>query len=69
MMTYAAQVEDGTVVQVIVGTAEWAASRLGGMWVGSDVKVGIGWLVVDGKIVPPPTPEASPDQGFTGDLL
>jgi hypothetical protein len=65
MRTYAAQIEDDTVVEVIVGTAEWAASRLGGMWVGSDVKVGIGWLVLDGVIVPPPTPEPV----FTGDLL
>lgn len=50
---YAAKVEDGTVVQVIVGTPEWAADRLGGQWVGSDVKVGVGWQVVDGTITPP----------------
>jgi hypothetical protein len=51
--TYAAKVEDGTVVQVIVGTPEWATSRLGGDWLGSDVKVGVGWQVVDGTITPP----------------
>jgi hypothetical protein len=51
--TYAAKVEDGTVVQVIVGTPEWAVTRLGGVWLPSDVKVGVGWQVVDGTITPP----------------
>jgi hypothetical protein len=50
---YAAQVEDGTVVQVIVGTADWATTRLGGVWLDSDMLVGIGWQVVDGTITPP----------------
>jgi hypothetical protein len=31
---YAAKVEDGTVVQVIVGDPAWAADRLGGDWLG-----------------------------------
>lgn len=53
MNTYAAKVEDGLVTQVIVGDPVWAASRLGGTWVGSDVKVGVGWQVVDGTITPP----------------
>jgi alkanesulfonate monooxygenase SsuD/methylene tetrahydromethanopterin reductase-like flavin-dependent oxidoreductase (luciferase family) len=58
MNTYAARIEDGTVVQVIVGTPEWAADRLGGEWLASDVKVGVGWQVVDGTITPPePEPE------------
>jgi hypothetical protein len=52
-MTYAAQVEDGTVVQVIVGDAAWANSRLDGTWVDSETLVGIGWQVVDGTITPP----------------
>jgi hypothetical protein len=52
-MTYAAKVEDGTVVQVIVGDAAWAQSRLGGVWLDSEVLVGIGWLVVDGQILLP----------------
>jgi hypothetical protein len=52
-MTYAAKVEDGTVTQVIVGDAGWAASRLGGVWLASDTLVGIGWQVVEGQIVPP----------------
>jgi len=65
---YAAKVEDGTVVQVIVGDPEWAASRLGGVWLPSDVKVGVGWTVVDGQIIPP-APEAEVAPEFTGDLL
>ena len=60
MSAYAAKVEDGTVVQVIVGTPEWAGERLGGVWVGSDVKVGVGWQVVDGIITPP-----EPDEEWT----
>ena len=57
MNGYAAKVEQDTVTQVIVGDPAWAASRLGGVWLPSDVKVGVGWLVVDGVIVPPPAPE------------
>ena len=56
-MTYAAQVEDGTVIQVIVGTAAWANSRLDGTWVDSEVLVGIGWTYTDGTFTPPPAPE------------
>jgi len=52
-MNYAAKIEDGTVTQVIVGNAEWANSRLDGDWVDSGTLVGIGWLLVDGEIVPP----------------
>ena len=50
---YAAKVEDGTVTQVIVGDPAWATERLGGVWLPSDVKVGVGWQVVDGTITPP----------------
>jgi hypothetical protein len=58
---YAAKVEDdGTISQVIVGTPAWAADRLGGDWLPSDTKVGVGWQVVDGTIVPPEPDE--PDQ-------
>jgi len=64
MNTYAAQVTDGTVVQVIVGTAEWANQRLGGTWVDSDVLVGIGWTYTDGTFTPPPAPEPD-DAGDT----
>jgi hypothetical protein len=65
-MMYAAQVEDGTVVQVIVGDATWANSRLDGTWVDSDVLVGIGWTYTDGTFTPPPAaPEIdeAPDAG------
>jgi hypothetical protein len=61
--TYAAKVEDGTVVQVIVGTPEWATSRLGGVWLPSDVKVGVGWQVVDGTITPPEPDELEDTPG------
>jgi hypothetical protein len=57
MRTYAAHIEHDTVTQVIVGNAAWAVKHLGGQWVDSPVKVGIGWLLVDGEIVPPPEPE------------
>jgi hypothetical protein len=56
---YAAKVEDGTVVQVIVGDPAWAADRLGGDWLGTPVKVGVGWHVADGTIVPPEPDEDS----------
>ena len=69
MNTYAARIDNGTVTQVIVGTPEWASSRLGGVWVGSDVKVGVGWQVVDGLIVPPPAPEPDGESGMGEGLL
>ena len=62
MTRYAALVEDGLVTQVIVGSAVWAADKLGGVWVGSDVLVGIGWSYVDGSLV---APEPEP---FDGDF-
>jgi hypothetical protein len=43
MRTYAAHIVDNQVTEVIVGTAEWATDNLGGQWVDSPVKVGIGW--------------------------
>jgi hypothetical protein len=64
-MMYAVQVQNDVVMQVIVGDAAWAEQRLGGVWLPSNTLVGIGWLVVDGQIVPPP----DPDPVFTGDLL
>mgnify|MGYP001553094735 CR=1 FL=1 len=35
--------EQGIVEQCIVGEAEWASRNLGGMWVNTEKKVGIGW--------------------------
>lgn len=65
--TYAAKIVDGLVVQVIVGTAEWAVDHLGGEWVQPPELVGIGWELVDGQIVPPePQPESDdPDNPTT----
>jgi hypothetical protein len=60
---YAAKVEDGTVVQVIVGDPAWAADRLGGDWLGTPVKVGVGWQVVDGTITPPEPDELDDEPG------
>jgi hypothetical protein len=56
MSIYAACVEDGVVTTVIVGTAEWANANLDGMWVDSDVLVGVGWLW-DGEVLAPPVVE------------
>jgi len=53
MNTYAAQVTDGTVVQVIVGTADWANTRLDGTWVDTETLVGIGWGYTDDTFTPP----------------
>jgi hypothetical protein len=61
MKTYAAHIEHDTVTQVIVGNAAWAVEHLGGEWVDSPVKVGIGWLLADGEIVPPPAPDEPDD--------
>ena len=61
-MMYAAHIEHDTITQVIVGNAAWAVEHLGGQWVDSPVKVGIGWLLVDGEIVPPePVESDEPD--------
>lgn len=43
-MNYAGQEQNGVCVQCIVGTAEWAAAHLGGVWHDASDKVGVGWL-------------------------
>ena len=53
--------------QVIVGDPVWAESRLGGVWVGSPSKDGIGWLLEDEQLVPPPAPEPEPDLMYPDD--
>ena len=56
-MTYAAQIVDGIVTQVIVGEAEWATANLGGIWVAvGDVYPGPGWAY-DGTTFHPPYTE------------
>ena len=59
MSRYAAKVEDGTVTQVIRGDADWAASRLGGTWVGIEQKVGRGWEEWQPGKLRPPSPYPS----------
>ena len=58
--TYAAKVTDGTVTQVIVGSAEWAEQRLGGLWVNSSTLIGIGWTWdEENGFQPPMSPDTS----------
>lgn len=59
MNKYAASLADNVVVQVIVGDPAWATENLGGEWVGSDEKVGIGWVWDGHQFNPPPEPELS----------
>jgi hypothetical protein len=60
---YAAQVDDGTVVQVIVGTADWATVPARWRVARQDTLVGIGWQVVDGTITPPEPDELEDTPG------
>ena len=53
MNTYAARIVDGVVTQVIVGSAAWASDRLGGVWLDSPTKVGVGWEQYEGGLRPP----------------
>lgn len=57
METYAAEIVDGIVVQVIVGNASWATEKLGGLWVDSDSLVGINWAWNEIDGFSPPNPE------------
>ena len=66
MNTYAGKVEDGIVVDAIVGTAEWAVKNLGGEWHDSPDKIWVPgiWDEVNGfQPMPEPDPEeeVSPD--------
>lgn len=60
METYAAEIVDGIVTQVIVGDASWAIERLGGQWIDSDTLVGIGWTWTSADGFSPPV-EPSPE--------
>jgi len=55
----AAQVDGGVVVRAIVGDPVWAADRLGGTWVATEGKVGIGWTYSKKDGFRPPRPFAS----------
>ena len=61
-LTYAGKVENGIVVDFIVGTAQWAIENLGGEWHDSSTNIrlpGI-WDETNG-FQPMPEEEASPD--------
>ena len=63
-MTHAAKLDDDNVVlEVIVGTAEWAIANLGGRWVDSP-KCGPGWIYQDGHFVPPHVDEPDDLEGL-----
>ena len=59
----AAEIIEGQVARAIVGDPAWAADRLGGVWVGTESKVGIGWTYdeTDGFRPPQPYPSWSWD--------
>lgn len=57
---YAALIVDGTVQQVIIGTAEWAITNIGGQWVDSDTLVGIDWTWDQTNGFQPPTVPEEP---------
>lgn len=59
-MMYAVRIDNGIAVEVIVGSPEWAVENLGGEWVGSEAKVGIGWVWDGHQFNPPPEPEPLP---------
>ena len=53
---YAARIENGIVVNVLVGSAEWAADSLGGEWMDLLKKVNVGWVYSDEHGFRPPRP-------------
>jgi hypothetical protein len=63
-MSYAGKVEDGIVVEAIVGAAEWAESNLGGVWHDSDDKISVPglWDETNGfQPMPAPDEELEPN--------
>lgn len=56
---YAFKIENGVVVQGIVGTAKWAVENLGGYWVQSEILAWIGgtWDEINGFRPPEPSVE------------
>ena len=59
MKTYAYLIENGVVVDGLVGTAEWAVEQFGGLWVQTDTKAWIGgtWDEQLGFMPPVPAEE------------
>ena len=67
MNSYAAQIVDGLVTRVIVGDAGWATANIGGEWVDSLTKVGVGYTynaVANVFIIPKPYPSWTLDGNF-----
>jgi hypothetical protein len=61
---YVAQMNSGTVTQIIVGDYDWAVAHLAGVWHdlgGEPLTVGIGYTydAVTDTFTAPPTPEAN----------
>lgn len=57
MEVYAAQIKDGLVTQVIVGTATWATENLEGLWIDTSTLVGIDWTWSEADGFKPPLQE------------
>jgi hypothetical protein len=65
-MSYAGRVNNGVVVEAIVGTAEWAIQNLGGEWHDSETKIRVPGLWDDANgFQPMPAPEQA-DEPSTG---
>jgi hypothetical protein len=66
-MSYAGRVNNGVVVEAIVGTAKWAIQNLGGEWHDSDDKIPVPglWDEVNG-FQPIPAPiDDEPNMGMS----
>jgi hypothetical protein len=62
MNTYATEIDpDNLALRCIVGTAEWATVNLGSTWIGTDYKVGIGWMWDGSGFVAFPVIDMAPD--------
>jgi hypothetical protein len=59
-ITYAVRIENGVVLEAIVGTAEWANTHLGGEWRDSPTKVWIGGTWDETNGFQPPAPPEPP---------
>lgn len=57
--TYAGELDNNLIcVRCIVGSAQWAAENLGGIWADSPTKIGVGWTFSETEgWLPPVQPE------------
>lgn len=60
MELYAAEIVNGTVSRVIVGTSAWAIKNLGGTWVETTSLPGCGWSWNETEGFIPPVVEVPP---------